>query len=81
MHPRRFARMPPSGRMGNAGKVIVDPKMPVIDCTIVDYAAGGACIEVGGQVVLPPRFELLFGGTRKKCRVVWTKGRRSGLSF
>jgi len=73
--------MRPSGRRGNAGKVIAGPKTPVIDCPIIDYAAGGACIEVGGRVVLPPRFELLFGGTRKKCRVVWTKGRRSGLSF
>jgi hypothetical protein len=73
--------MRPSGRIGNAGKIIVDPKAPVIDCIIVDYAAGGACIEVSGQIVLPSRFELLFGGTRKKCRVVWTKGRRFGLSF
>jgi hypothetical protein len=31
--------------------------------------------------MLPNRFDLLFGGTKKRCRVVWTTGRRLGVAF
>jgi hypothetical protein len=62
-------------------KLIVGPKAPVIDCKIVDYSAGGACLEVCGQTKLPDRFELLFGGTKKRCRVVWRAGLRVGVAF
>jgi hypothetical protein len=81
VHPRRFARVRPTGRISDAGKLIVGPKDPVIDCRVVDYSPGGACLEVFGQTKLPNRFELLFGGTRKRCRVVWNAGRRLGVAF
>jgi hypothetical protein len=81
MHPRRFARVQPTGKVSNVAKLIVGPKLPVIDCRIVDYSAGGACLEICGQVKLPIRFELLFGRTKKRCRVVWSAGRRLGVSF
>lgn len=81
MYPRRFVRVQPTGKDSNAAKLIVGPKIPVIDCKVVDYAAGGACLEISGQTKLPDRFELLFGGTKKRCRVVWSKGRRLGVSF
>lgn len=80
MYPRRFARVRPSGKSAKA-KVIVSPKAPVIDCNVIDYSAGGACLEVDPQTKLPERFELLFGGTKKRCRVVWTAGRRRGVVF
>jgi hypothetical protein len=67
--------------MGRAAKIILGPKLPPIDCSIVDYSAGGACIEVCGQGTLPARFELLYGSSRKKCRVVWTRGIRLGVTF
>jgi hypothetical protein len=81
MHPRRFARIRPTGRDSNVAKLIVGPKAPVIDCKVVDYSPGGACLEIGGQTKLPDRFELLFGGTKKRCRVVWNVGRRLGVAF
>jgi hypothetical protein len=67
--------------MSKGAKIIVGPKAPLIDCNVVDYSPGGACLEVFGQPQLPNRFELLFGGTRKRCRVVWTAGRRLGVAF
>lgn len=67
--------------MGRAAKIIIDPKAPPISCNIVDYSAGGACIEIYGRSALPGRFELLYGTIRKKCRVVWTKGIRIGVTF
>jgi hypothetical protein len=81
MYPRLFARVRPSGQMSAVAKIMVDPKAPLIDCRVVDYSPGGACLEVSGQPRLPNRFELLFGGTRKRCRVVWTAGRRLGVAF
>ena len=80
MHPRRFTRVRPTGRNSDAAKLIVDPKAPVIDCRVVDYSPGGACLEIWGQIRLPDRFELVFGGTRKRCRVVWAVGRRFGVT-
>ena len=81
MHPRRFARVRPTSRNSNLAKLIVGPKDPVVDCRVVDYSPGGACLEVSGQTKLPNRFELLFGGTKKHCRVVWNAGRRLGVVF
>jgi hypothetical protein len=81
MYPRRFIRVRPTGRNSDVAKLIVGPKAPVIDCRVVDYSPGGACLEIWGQIKLPNRFELLFGGTKKRCRVVWTTGRRMGVAF
>jgi hypothetical protein len=81
MFPRRFARVRPSGRISDVGKLIFGPQAPVIDCRVIDYSAGGACLEIWGKIKLPERFELLFGGTKKRCRVVWSAGRRIGVSF
>ena len=82
MFPRRFTRVRPTGsRNSDVAKLIVNPKAPVIDCRVLDYSPGGACLEVTGQFKLPNRFELLFGGTKKRCRVVWSAGRRLGVAF
>lgn len=78
---RRFLRVRPSGSLSRTAKIIVDPKSPVIDCGIVDYSAGGACLEVSPPRSLPKRFELLYSGTKKKCRVVWVRGPRLGVAF
>jgi hypothetical protein len=80
IYPRRFARVRPTGQVSKVGKIIVAPRDPVVDCTIVDYSAGGACLDIG-LVNLPQRFELLWGSTKKKCRVVWKAGRRIGVVF
>jgi len=60
---------------------MVDAKSPLIDCSIVDYGAGGVCLQVNPGVVLPKRFDLIHGTTRKKCRIAWVKGWRVGVAF
>jgi hypothetical protein len=52
--------------VSRVGKIVVSPREPVLDCTVVDYSAGGACLEICGPIALPERFELLWGGTKKK---------------
>jgi PilZ domain-containing protein len=81
MHPRRFARTKPAGLVSTEAKILRGPKDPLITCRLLDYSAGGACVELGGQVNLPTRFELIHGTARKKCRVVWQRGSKLGLVF
>jgi hypothetical protein len=78
---RRFERIRPQGRVASVAKIFIGPKIPVIECLLVDYSAGGACIQLQKYVDLPLRFELLYGTTRKRCRTVWKRGLRIGLVF
>jgi hypothetical protein len=80
-HPRLYKRVQPVGQMAKSASIIVAPKAPVITCTVVDYSAGGACVQIFGQQTLPDRFEFLYGNVKKKARVVWRRGTRIGLVF
>ena len=62
VNPRRFARVKPTGRVSNAAKIVTGPKDPMIDCALVDFSPGGACLDIGSAVALPLRFELIHGG-------------------
>ena len=81
VQPRLYARVTPSGQMSRTGKIIVGPRQAILPCKVVDYSAGGACLEVSGQGSVPDRFELLYGSARKKGRVVWRRGLRLGVAF
>jgi hypothetical protein len=80
-HPRLYARLKPQGRISGVAKIFFEAKVPVIDCILVDYSAGGACLQLQKFVELPDRFEVLYGTTRKRCRVVWKRGMRLGVAF
>jgi len=80
-HPRLYKRVVPSGQMAKTGQIIRGPKLPVLTCRVVDYSAGGTCLEVHGLGPIPDRFEFLYGTVRKKCRVVWRRGVRIGVVF
>jgi PilZ domain len=80
-HPRLFARLKPAGRISTVAKLFLGPKAPVVECILVDYSAGGACLQLSKFVQLPDRFEVLYGTTRKRCRVVWKRGLRFGVAF
>jgi hypothetical protein len=80
-HPRLYKRIAPSGQMSRTGKIIVGPKQTILTCKVVDYSAGGACLEIFGQGSVPDRFEFLYGSVKKKSRVVWRRGLRFGVAF
>ena len=79
--PRLYPRVRPTSSEAAKAQIIVGPKAPVIACRLVDYSAGGACLEIFPMVPLPKRFELLHGSVRKKSRVVWRRGVRIGVAF
>lgn len=67
--------------MSREAKITKAPKLRPIACTLVDYSAGGACLELFPMVALPDRLELLYGNVKKKCRIVWRRGIRIGVAF
>ena len=77
--PRLYQRVRPAG----AGKaqIVTGPKQPAIECRLVDYSPGGACLEIFPMVAVPERFDLLHGGVRKRSRVCWRRGIRIGVAF
>ena len=78
---RRFARVRPSGLVPNRGTIVVDPRLPALDCAVIDISAGGACVYVNGATPIPERVTFVHSGVRKNCRVAWRKGMRFGLQF
>lgn len=80
-HPRLYKRVRPSGLMSRVGRIIVAGNVPAIVCTVIDYSAGGACLEISVQSTLPERFEFLYGTVKKRSRVVWKRGIRIGVAF
>jgi hypothetical protein len=80
-YPRLYARQRPQGRVSSAAKIFSGSKPDVIDCVVVDYSAGGACLQLVKFADLPDRFEIIYGTTRKRCRVVWRRGMRLGVAF
>jgi hypothetical protein len=79
--PRLYKRVRPAGLVPSKAKIIVAPKSPAIDCSLVDYSPGGACLELFPMVKLPDRFQLLYGNVRKHCRIAWRRGIRIGVVF
>jgi len=79
--PRLYPRQRPQGRISSAAKILSDAKAPAIDVILVDYSAGGACLQLLKLIDLPSRFEVLYGTTRKRCRIVWKRGMRIGVAF
>jgi len=80
-YPRLYARQRPQGRISSVAKTMFGSKAPAIECILVDYSAGGACLQLQKLIDLPERFEVLYGTTRKRCRVVWKRGMRIGVTF
>jgi hypothetical protein len=78
---RLYKRITPSGLMSRTGQIIVGPKLPAMTCRVVDYSAGGACLDIYGLGAVPDRFEFLYGGVRKKSHIVWRRGIRIGVAF
>jgi hypothetical protein len=80
-YPRLFARLKPTGRISGVAKILAGANTGTIDCVLVDYSAGGACLQLKTSMALPDRFDVLYGTTRKHCRVVWKRGLRLGVAF
>jgi len=54
-----------------------------IDCTVRNFSATGAALNVVSPVGIPDQFELvvLAEKFRRPCRVIWRKEKRIGVAF
>ena len=74
-HPRR--------RTLKAGKIVFDRRNCVIDCTVRNLSAAGACLELSSTIGIPDLFDLLIGPEPypRPCRVAWKDDTRVGVMF
>ena len=80
MNERRHARR---ARTLRAGKILLNNKSSVIDCTVRNLSADGACLRVASVTGIPPSFDLLIDGEDASlaCDVVWRSPDHVGVSF
>ena len=66
-----------------SGRIVFNDKSSVIDCTIRNLSARGACLEVTSTLGVPASFDLLVDadGSTRRCGIVWKAGNRLGISF
>jgi hypothetical protein len=66
-----------------SGRIVFNDKSSVVDCTIRNLSARGACLQVASTLGVPEKFELLVDadGSRRRCGIVWKSGNRLGVSF
>jgi diguanylate cyclase (GGDEF)-like protein len=70
-------------RMWRGGKILLNNRRSVLDCTIRNLSPGGACLQVESLVGVPATFDLLIDGENapRPCRLVWQSDHRAGVEF
>jgi diguanylate cyclase (GGDEF)-like protein len=70
-------------RTWRGGKIWLNNRRSVLDCTIRNLSPDGACLQVESLVGVPPAFDLLIDGeqTPRPCRLVWQSDHRAGVTF
>jgi len=65
-----------------SGHVVIDTKMPALECIVRNLSARGALLLVPSLAV-PDRFELVLDSSRARhdCRVAWRAMDRVGIEF
>jgi PilZ domain len=65
------------------GRIKFGPSGQEMPCTVEDLTAAGAGLQVGSTFGLPKVFRLTVDGDSetRHCRVVWTDGKKLGVSF
>ena len=66
-----------------AGKIVFNHRFCVVDCTIRNLSADGACLQVPSTIGIPESFDLLIEADKatRACRVAWKRENRLGVSF
>jgi hypothetical protein len=55
----------------------------IVDCTVLNMSAAGACLEFAFRPVLPKGFSVVIKPEyiRRSCRIAWQTGSRVGVEF
>jgi hypothetical protein len=74
-------RKSPRRRTLMSGKIVFNKKSSVIDCTVCNLSAEGACLRLAGVASLPDQFDLLIDGTLRPAKLIWRSYRQVGIFF
>jgi hypothetical protein len=76
---RRVAR----NRTLKSGRISVNARTSMIDCTIRNLSPNGALLLVPTFPIVPDQFVLQFASddSRRACRVIWRGENRIGVEF
>ena len=79
MERRRQARL----RTLKAARILLNHHHSVIDCTVRNLSANGACLNVASTLGIPERFDVMFDADHsvRPCRMVWHKEKQLGVEF
>jgi hypothetical protein len=75
------SRQQPRQRTLKAGKIVLNHKSSLVDCTVRNLSQRGACLQVSSPIGIPERFEIVLDGVSRPCRVRWRSGRQIGIAF
>jgi diguanylate cyclase (GGDEF)-like protein/PAS domain S-box-containing protein len=80
MNDRRHS---PRMRTLRSGKILFNNKRSVVNCTVRNLSAEGACLQVESPVGIPSRFDLSIEGeqTSRPALMVWQSDHRVGVVF
>jgi hypothetical protein len=64
-------------------KIILDNRLSLVDCTVLNLTNAGSCICVPSFPDIPDSFSLSFDRARssRQCRVIWRIESKVGVSF
>jgi PilZ domain len=70
-------------RILRGGKILLNNKHSVIDCSVRNLSDDGACLQVASIAGIPRAFDLLIDGdgASRPCELVWQSANRIGVSF
>jgi len=73
----------PRHRTLKSGKIVVQPRASVFDCTVRNLSPKGALLVVASLSRIPETFDLVLetSGEQHPCRVVWRGEDRMGVEF
>ena len=74
-------RANPRARRLKAGKIVLNDGQSVLDCSVRNVSATGACLLVGNGFLIPGDFRLKLDGDTRRCAVIWRRPDRMGVSF
>ena len=61
--------------------IVISDKAPKLECRVKNVTSDGACLHVSATYGIPNRFDLIFGGKRQTCRVIWLDETSLGVMF
>ncbi len=74
-HPRR--------RVLKQGRIILNNRFSIIDCTVRDVSLGGCRIRLFAEFLLPKSFILAFPALEleRQVELAWQNGKEAGVRF